>query len=234
MILTINAIRDTGERQRFDEIVVPRLRELAQADFSLCHLLEDPFPEDLEAFSHLLLSGSELSAAERNPRDEELKTLIRDFVESGKPVLGICYGHQMLARALAGDEVCRRAAVPEFGWKRLQELVPNPLFGGLEEVVTMHSHYDEVFGLGADFTVLARTEHCAVQAFQYRQQPVWGVQFHPELGYEEGQRMLRNNLESEPRAAELAGNDLESSGQAEANLRLLEAFLTAAPARIAA
>lgn len=234
MILTINAIRDAGERQRFDQTVVPRLRELAPVDVSICHLLEDPFPEDLGAFSHLLLSGSELSAAERNPRDEELKTLIRSFVDSGRPVLGICYGHQMLARALAGDEVCRRADVPEFGWKRLLELVPNPLFGGLAEVVTMHSHYDEVTGLGPDFTVLARTKDCAVQAFQYRQQPVWGVQFHPELGYEEGQRMLRNNLESEPRAAELAGDDLESPEQADANLRLLQSFLEAKPARVAA
>lgn len=234
MILTINSIRDLTERQRFDRVVLARLGELAAVDFSVCHLLGDPFPQDLGGYSHLLISGSELSAAEINPRDEELIALIRAFVVQGKPVLGICYGHQMVARALTNTGGCRRAAVPEFGWKRLRSVVANPLFAGLEEIVTMHSHYDEVFGLEDDFQVLAATEECAVQAFQYRQLPVWGVQFHPELGYDEGQRMLRSNLETEAQAPALAGDDLASPAQAEENLLILQNFFRAQAVRAAA
>lgn len=232
MILTINAICDLTERQRFDQLVLPRLRRLAPADFSIYHLLDDPFPEDLDGLSHLLLSGSELSATEDHSRDAELLELIRRFVDSGKPVLGICFGHQMLARALVGDAVCRRAATPEFGWNKLSEIVVNPLFAGLAQIVSIHSHYDEVFDLGDEFTVLASTPECAVQAFQYRQLPVWGVQFHPELGYREGQRMLRRSLESEPRAAELAGSDLVSPEQADENSLILKNFFEAKAVRV--
>ncbi len=234
MILTINAIRDAGERQRFDQVVLPRLRAVAPADFAVVHLLSDPLPRDLDVHGHLLISGSELSAAQEGPRDAELIELIRGFVLAGKPVLGICYGHQMLARALAGDRACRRAATPEFGWKRLRSVVANPLFAGLDRIVTMHSHYDEVPGLGDEFTVLAATAECAVQAFQYRRLPVWGVQFHPELGYHEGQRMLRSNLETEPLAPELAGDELETPEQAEQNLVICKNFFHAQAARVAA
>ncbi len=234
MILTINAIRDAAERQRFDRVVLSRLRTVAPVDFAVLHLLSDPLPADPGTHSHLLISGSELSAAEEGPRDGELLELIRGFVLAGKPVLGICYGHQMLARALAGDQVCRRAGTPEFGWKRLRSVVANPLFAGLDRIVTIHSHYDEVRALGGDFNVLAATAECPVQAFQYRQLPVWGVQFHPELGYHEGQRMLRSNLETEPLAPELAGDDLETPEQAEQNLVICKNFFHAQAVRIAA
>ncbi|MCP3957068.1 MAG: hypothetical protein GY719_04385 [bacterium] len=226
MILVINAIRDLRESRRFDEVVLPGL--LAPRDF-VAHRLSSPgpLPRRLASYSRLLISGSELSAAERNPRDEELEELIRAFAGTGKPVLGICYGFQMLARALTSRPVCRRAAVPEFGWKELRIRARSPLFAGLDHIVPLHSHYDEVFDLGPDFTVLASTAECEIQAAQYRDLPVWGVQFHPELGYREGERMLERNLESEPLARELAGRDLESAEQADANLSIVNHFLCA-------
>lgn len=242
MILTLNAIRDADERRRFDEVVLPRLRPLSSEDFEVRHLLTDSLPETSAGLSRLLISGSELSASQGSPWDDATLHLICAFVAAGKPVFGICWGHQMIARALAGDDICRRAAVPEFGWKRLIAVVEDPLFAGLEDradIVTMHSHYDEVRDLGGDFTILASTDDCRIQAFRYRDLPVWGVQFHPELGFEEGRRMLRRNLESESRAKELAGADLpgEDAGgreQAEANLGMLASFLTARPAEVAA
>ena len=234
MILCINAIRNPEERRQFDTLVVPRLLTVAPADFDVVHLVEHPLPDDLAPYSHLLISGSELSAAERYPTDDGLLRTIRGFVDASKPVLGICYGHQMVARALLGDAACRRAAVPEFGWKRLRNLQPNPLFDGLDDVVTIHSHYDEVTGLDDRFEVLASTDDCTVQAFQVRGLPVWGVQFHPELDHAGGERMLRSNLDSEPRAAALAGNDLDRPEQADANLRMFANFFRAQAVRAVA
>ena len=136
-------------------------------------------------FTHLVISGSVASATEEQPWDQALAGLVRSFVAAGRPVLGICYGHQFLAKVLAGPAHVRRAAEPEFGFVPLR-LAPNPLFHGLGETLAMVSHFDEACALPPEFKILASSPGCAVQAFQYRDLPVWGVQFHPEYGVAEG------------------------------------------------
>ena len=69
----------------------------------------------------------------------------------------------MVARALCEHFACRRAETPEFGWKRLV-LEPDPIFEGIDEMIAVHSHYDEVFDLPAPFRIIASTAECAVQA----------------------------------------------------------------------
>ncbi len=80
-------------------------------------------------------------------------------------------------------------------------------------------------------------------AARYRRLPVWGGTSprrwangipHPELGYHEGQRMLSSNLETEPLAPELAGDELETPEQAEQNLVICKNFFHAQAARVAA
>ena len=99
--------------------------------------------------------------------------------------------------------------MPEFGWKRV-ETRPNPLFTGLDDWVPMHSHYDEVVDLPATLECIAWTEDCAVQAIQVRDRPIWGVQCHPELSFEDGQRMMRSNLKTEPEARRRMSDELTS------------------------
>jgi len=227
MILIVNCIMDAKERAGFSRSIVPRLTGIADRAAEIVQL------EQLENLSpstdctHILISGSELSAAQPNATDEALLGFVRRSVNHGLPLLGICYGHQMIARALLDDTVCRRAAVPEFGFKRLK-LVDNPLFAGIEALVPVHSHYDEVTGLPADrFEIIASTDDCAVQAFQVRGRPAWGVQFHPELDERSGRRMLERNLETEAAAKEHFVDELTDSAQIEAGRQVFENFFRA-------
>ena len=203
-LLILNCIAAEAPRTGFDRDVAPQLGAWFGGPWEVAHLCGEraarPLPGP-EATTHLILTGSELSAAEDNPRDVELCGMIRAFVEADRRVLGICYGHQMLARALVETACCRKAARPEFGWKDLR-LEPDPLFAGIPELVAVHSHYDEVHDLPAPFRVIASTDDCAVQAFAHGAAPVWGVQFHPELTYAAGSEMLADNLCTEELAAE--------------------------------
>lgn len=223
MILMVNSIVDAGIRGMFDAAVWPRLAGLAGMDFSVAYF---PDPEPLpgpDGFSHLLLSGSELSAAVRGDRDEELLAMIRAFLEAERPIFGICYGHQMLARAIAGDAACRRSETPEFGWRK-PDLRPNPIFYGVGDLVSASSHYDEVCNLPGDFTVIACTDHCAVQSYQYRDLPVWGVQFHPEVEHRQGEDMFRRNLKKDQGNAKWHRHELEDTSQLQGNDRLFLNF----------
>lgn len=229
MLLVVNCIADLEDRVRFIGGVIPRLAEISGRPIQLVHLeqIEDFALED--RFTHIVISGSELSAARRLPTDPALISLIRRLVEENRAVLGICYGHQMVARALVGDFACRRAETPEFGFKTV-DFVPNALFSGIDGLTPVHSHCDEVTDLPVDrFDVIASTDHCAVQAWQLSGRSVWGVQFHPELDVRLGRQLLEKSLRTVDGAREHFVDELEDSAEIEASRRLLENFFRASP-----
>ena len=146
MVLIINCIPKLEDREWFTRAVVPRLEEIAGRPIHVENLDQlEGFVPDQEC-SHVVISGSELSAAHSNPTDDALIALIRRSVNQNRVVLGICYGHQMVARALVDDNACRRAAIPEYGFKKVS-LVPNHLFSGIDTLTQVHAHNDEVTGL---------------------------------------------------------------------------------------
>jgi GMP synthase-like glutamine amidotransferase len=148
---------------------------------------------DPAAFSHIILTGSEASILEREPWAEAEAALVRDAVADGKAVLGSCWGHQLLAYALAGEAHVRRAARPEIGWIAIRLDRTSDLLGPAGTApYTFSIHYDEVCDLPPEFEVLASTEACRVEAFRYAGGPVWGLQCHPEIDIPTGLMTLRD------------------------------------------
>lgn len=115
-------------------------------------------------------------------------------VDSRKPVLGICLGHQLLAHSLGGV-VVRQEDRAEFGWTRISltdDGKKDALFLGCEEEFTsFESHNDQVVTLPENTMLLARSAKCPVQAFKLEGYLAWGVQFHPEVQTDRGREILR-------------------------------------------
>ena len=193
MLFIYNTIVGGGASRHFDLIAKERL--FAGVDMRILHI-GDGIP-DLDEYSHLLLTGSELSANQGSEYDESIFEVIDHFVNKQKAVYGICHGHQMLARFLGGDECCRRAIVPEFGFKRMT-ISDDELFEGIDKPVYLESRYDEVIDLPDDFQIIASNELEAVQAFRYKNLAIWGTQFHPEFLREDGDAMLEKHLLENP------------------------------------
>jgi GMP synthase (glutamine-hydrolysing) len=109
------------------------------------------------------------------------KRFLRELLERGTPMVGICLGSQLVAEA-AGGEV-RRAARPEIGWHEI-ELTPegatDPLLSVMPERFEsfQYHHYEWLPPPGG--VTLARSAN-ALQAFRLGERPVWGLQFHPEV-----------------------------------------------------
>ncbi len=138
-----------------------------------------PAPSEAAGF---IVTGSACSVTERAPWMLRAEAWLRDAVAKNTPVLGICFGHQLLGQALGG-RVAKNPRGREIGTTRMT-LRPtasaDPLFEGLaREIIVNMTHVDTVAELPPGATVLAETSLEAHAAF--RVGSAWGVQFHPEI-----------------------------------------------------
>lgn len=164
-------------------------------------------PERLGDYSGLILPGvGAFGDAMANIRDLGLEQAIREYAASGRPILGICLGMQLLfgkseeygehigLGLLSGEAVRFRGdyKVPHMGWNELKIRCGHPLLDGVangDYVYFVHSYHVLV----ADSDVLLATSdyHQDVTAI-VGQGNVYGMQFHPEKSGETGMRLLRN------------------------------------------
>ena len=145
----------------------------------------------------VVVTGSVCSVLDDAPWIHALRVWLTEAVLQGVPVLGVCWGHQLLASAV-GIPV-RRAAVPEVGFGEVVVDVADPVLAGLApRFQTFQCHEDEVVADPGVVEVLAHSEACAVQAFRVRGYRAWGVQFHVEYPLEEVERLVRWRAERHP------------------------------------
>ncbi|MCX8160403.1 MAG: type 1 glutamine amidotransferase [Candidatus Saccharicenans sp.] len=169
-------------------------------------------PDLEDGYTHLIITGSEASIVNLEPWVLAEAALVKEAVERGLTVLGSCYGHQLLALALAGPGCVRRAERPEIGWAEVEILKSDPLLGPAGRLYVFSSHYDEVYNLDESrFEILARSQHCQVQAFRLKGKNVWGLQAHPEISPASAARLLRGMLERGFSGQELIREALHST-----------------------
>ena len=185
------------------------------------HHLTDKI-ENINEFSHLIISGSALFVSQENENDNKLYDIVQQF--TNKRILGICYGHQILAKALMKKNVCRKSNTPELGWRNV-ELVSNSIFESISEPVFYESHLEEVFNLNDDFTIIASNSNCDIQGYQYKNLPIWGVQFHPEVTFAFGQQSIKNKLANNESMRKYFKNELDDPGYIEQNFKIFENFI---------
>ncbi|MCP4231206.1 MAG: hypothetical protein GY771_13795 [bacterium] len=146
-----------------------------------CNLLS---MNDIEC---VILTGSEHSIFEEEGWVDDQLRLVGKCVDEKIPLLGICFGHQLIIRYFYGKDALKRRRKPEVGWFPVT-LQPHPIFTGLPEVITPYLfHFDEaVTGKIPDFETIASSELCLCHAIVHRELPYVGVQFHPEINEDDG------------------------------------------------
>jgi GMP synthase (glutamine-hydrolysing) len=187
-------------------------------------------PEDPAAFDAIVVSGSMTSANETQPWIDELLAFIRRAVELDKPYLGVCYGHQMLNRALAGEQTVRKAERGEFGWAKIRLTGESPLFTGMpREFHSFASHHDEVHELAPGMRKLAESDICPIQACQLGERPIFGVQFHPERDADGALHWFTEQKKKNPTRPLLRPRDTTKIFDAKVGERIFANFFALAP-----
>ena len=175
---------------QYCHLIGRRIRENGVYSEIVAH---DISPEEIKALNEkfnikgLILSGGPSSVYEPNAPKLNPRILEVDL-----PILGLCYGHQLLAQLSNGK--VKPAACKEYGIAQVSIDKPVGVLEGLSEKEKVWmSHGDTVFALPPDFETLAHTENCPVAAFRHKQKPIYGLQWHPEVIHtENGATMLRN------------------------------------------
>ena len=180
-------ILDFGSQ--YTQLIARRIRE-TQVYCEIRPFTQPPRPEEREEIAGIVLSGGPASVyAEGAPR------VLREDIDFGVPVLGICYGMQLLT-SLFGGEV-EPASQREFGFAELEVIGGSRLFEGFEPgemTAVWMSHGDRVLRLPDGFRVAARSTNSPCAAMVSADDRFIGVQFHPEVVHTARGRELVENF----------------------------------------
>jgi GMP synthase-like glutamine amidotransferase len=132
-----------------------------------------PAPEAMDAW---LLTGSRHGVYDDLPWIAPLMDFIRRAAATKRPVVGVCFGHQILAEALGGR--VEKAAI---GWRVGLEQYTTSLGGETQTVAMPAFHQDQVVMQPPGSEVVASSPACAYAALRYTDAPILSVQFHPEF-----------------------------------------------------
>lgn len=166
----------------FDDWIRARLNQKPETATVIDALAELRFP-DPRRFAGIILTGSHSMVTNREPWSERVAAWIPGVVSAETPLLGICYGHQLLAYAMGG-EVGFNPRGPEYGTVPIhlhERARHDPLFTGLPGTILVQASHDQsVLRLPPGAVGLAANAHDPYHAFRVGR-CAWGVQFHPEF-----------------------------------------------------
>ncbi len=181
------AVLDFGSQ--YTQVIARRIRE--------CNVYSKIYPFNTKAsvlkkqgVKGVILSGGPSSVLTKGSPRPDAKVF-----ELGVPVLGICYGIQLMAHMLGGGSVAK-SPQREFGHGTLKIGKKSPLFEGLPKTLNVwNSHGDRIDTLPKGFSPIAATENSSFAAIEDRKRGFYGLQFHPEVAHSElGIELLRNFL----------------------------------------
>ncbi|MCM1184258.1 MAG: glutamine-hydrolyzing GMP synthase [Roseburia sp.] len=171
---------------QYNQLVARRVRECNV----YCEIYS--YRTDIEQIKAMNPKGIILTGGPNSCYEEGAPSCTRELFELGIPVLGLCYGAQLMMLVLGGK--VEKAPVREYGKTEVHTDNTSVLFRNVSETtICWMSHFDYISQVAPDFRVIAHTADCPVAAAENRAKDLYAIQFHPEvLHTQEGTKMLYN------------------------------------------
>ena len=171
---------------QYNQLIARRVRECQV----YCEIYS--YKIDIEKIKEMNPKGIILTGGPSSCYEEDSATYTKELFELGIPVLGLCYGAQLMQHLLGGK--VERASVREYGKSLLTVDQDSVLFSNVKkESICWMSHFDYISKVAPGFKITATTPDCPVAACENAEKNLYAIQFHPEvLHSEEGTKMLSN------------------------------------------
>lgn len=172
---------------QYNQLIARRVRECNV----YCEVM--PYSKGVDAVKSKNPVGIIFTGGPNSVYEDGAPLIDKEIFELGIPVLGICYGSQLMAHVLGGE--VKRADKREYG-KCALNVKDSLLFEGVDkDTLCWMSHTDYISALPAGFEVTATTDSCPVAAYENKEKRLYSVQFHPEVNHTpQGKTMLKNFL----------------------------------------
>lgn len=173
---------------QYNQLIARRVRE----NNVYCEIL--PYTTSIEKIKEKNPKGIIFTGGPNSAYLEDSPKISREIFEIGVPILGICYGDQLMAHLLGGKVQKGDNQTREYG-KTVIEYGQSPIFEGISSKQVWMSHTDYILEVPEGFDVVATTKNCPVAAMHNVDKKLYGVQFHPEVEHSiEGDKILTNFL----------------------------------------
>lgn len=171
---------------QYNQLVARRVRECNV----YCEIYS--YRTELEKIKEMNPKGIILTGGPNSCYEADSPTYKKELFELGIPVLGLCYGAQLMQYVLGGK--VEKAPVREYGKTEVMVDKSSPLFANVEEkTICWMSHFDYISNVAPGFKISAHTADCPVAAAENQDKNLYAIQFHPEvLHTQEGSKMLYN------------------------------------------
>lgn len=172
---------------QYNQLVARRVRECNV----YCEIYS--YRTEIEKIKEMAPKGIILTGGPNSCYEPGAPTYSKELFELGIPVLGLCYGAQLMMHVLGGK--VEKAAVREYGKTEvLIDRMDAPIFSGVsEKTICWMSHFDYISKMAPGFEVTAHTKDCPVAAAQNEKEGLYAIQFHPEvLHTQQGTLMIDN------------------------------------------
>ena len=159
---------------QYNQLVARRVRECSV----YCEIYS--YKTDIQKIKDMHPKGIILTGGPNSCYEEGAPTCTKELFELGIPVLGLCYGAQLMQHVLGGK--VEKAPVREYGKTEVFVNTESPLFTGIEDkTICWMSHFDYISKAAPGFEICAHTADCPVAATENREKNLYAIQFHPEV-----------------------------------------------------
>ncbi len=171
---------------QYNQLVARRVRECGV----YCEIYS--YKTDIEKIKEMNPKGIILTGGPNSCYEADSPTYTKDLFELGIPVLGLCYGAQLMQHILGGK--VEKAPVREYGKTEVTVENSSPLFANVStQTICWMSHFDYISKVAPGFAITAHTADCPVAAAENKEKNLYAIQFHPEVLHTvEGSKMLSN------------------------------------------